>query len=132
MRDRRSAAVHRGGPLDLTRRRLLAARAADCAEPVLPLLEGCSSDERPRRAVEIARAWGRGEVSVRAAQKAAVGTHAAAREMTSATAAARTAGHAEATAHMADYRLGASLYALRAVEAAGASAEVERASVLPE
>src|SRR5262245_15680496 len=129
MRDRRFVAVHRGGPLDVTRHRLLAAWAADCAEHVLPLLEACSSDERPRRAVETGRAWGRGEVAVGAAQKAAVGAHAAAREMTSesATAAARAAGHAAATAHMADHCLGASLYALRAVEAAGAAAEVERA-----
>ena len=49
----------------------------------------------------------------------AVGAHAAAREVEikSASAAARAAGHAVATAHMADHSLGASLYALRAVEA---------------
>ena len=129
MRDRRFVAVHRGGPLDVVEHRILAAWAADCAEHVLTLFAESSSDDRPRRAIEVARAWARGEVSVGDAQKAALGAHAAARAMTSnsATAAARTAGHAVATAHMADHCLGASLYALKAVEATGASADGERA-----
>jgi hypothetical protein len=128
MRDRRFVAVHRGGPLEPGRHRLLAAWGADCAEHVLALFEECSSDDRPRRAIETARAWARGEVSVGEARKAAVAAHAAAREMTSnaATAAARAAGHAVATAHMADHSLGASLYAQKAVAAAGGSAEAER------
>jgi hypothetical protein len=129
MRDRRFVAVHRGGPLDIAKHRLLAAWAADCAEHVLSLFEECSSDDRPRAAIEIARAWGRGEAPVGAAQKAAVRAHAAAREMTSksAIAAARAAGHAVATAHMADHSLGAALYAQKAIVAIGASADVERA-----
>src|SRR5439155_15594666 len=98
MRDRRFVAVHRGGPLDVAKHRLLAAWAADCAQHVLPIFQQCSSDERPERAVEIARAWARGEVSVGDARKAAVAAHAAARAMTSkpAIAAARAAGHAVA------------------------------------
>src|SRR5262245_26890452 len=129
MRDRRFVAVHRGGPLDPARHRLLAAWAADCAEHVLPLFEECSSDERPRRAIEVARAWARGEVSVGAAMKASVGAHAAARAVTSksAIAAARAAGHAVATAHMADHSLGPAIYGVKAVEAAGAPADAERA-----
>jgi hypothetical protein len=129
MRDRRFVAVHRGGPLDVTKHRLLAAWAADCAEHALPLLAECSSEDRPRRAIEVARAWARGEVSVGVAQKAAVAAHTAAREMMSksASAAARAAGHAVATAHMADHCLGASLYSLKSAEAAGLSADVERA-----
>ncbi len=129
MRDRRFVAVHRGGPLDRARHRLLAAWAADCAEHVLSLFEECNSDDGPRRAVEAARAWSRGEVSVGDARKAALAAHAAARAATrkSATAAARAAGHAVATAHMADHCLGASIYAVKAVEARGASAEAERA-----
>jgi hypothetical protein len=129
MRDRRFVAAHRGGPLGIAHHRLLAAWAADCAERVLPLFEACSSDDRPRRAVEIARAWARGEVPVGAAQKAAVAAHAAAREATSAaaTAAARAAGHAVATAHMADHSLGGAYYALKALEAAGAPTGGERA-----
>jgi hypothetical protein len=129
MRDRRFVAVHRGGPLDRDKHRLLAAWAADCAERVLPLFQACSSDERPQRAVAMAREWARGETSVGEAQKAAVAAHAAAREATSkaATAAARAAGHAVATAHMADHSLGAALYARKAIEATGASADGERA-----
>jgi hypothetical protein len=129
MRDRRFVAVHRGGPLTLATHRLLAAWAADCAEHVLSLFEECSSDDRPQRAIAMARAWARGEVSVGDARKAAVEAHAAARDTTSkvASAAARAAGHAVATAHMADHCLGASLYARKAVEAAGASADAERA-----
>jgi hypothetical protein len=129
MRDRRFVAVHRGGPLDVARHRLLAAWAAACAERVLPLFKECSSDDRPQRAVEVARAWARGEVSVGVAQKAAVAAHAAARAVTSesATAAARAAGHAAATAHMADHCLGPVIYATKAIEATGASADAERA-----
>jgi hypothetical protein len=129
MRDRRFVAVHRGGPLDLARHRLLAVWAADCAERVLPLFEECSADDRPRRALDMAKAWAQGEVSVGDAQKAAVAAHAAAREVTNKAgiAAARAAGHAVATAHMADHSLGGSIYALKAIEATGASADVERA-----
>jgi len=129
MRDRRFVAVHRGGPLNREDHRLLAAWAADCAERVLPLFEECSSDDRPRRAIETARAWSRGEVSVGDAQKASVAAHAAARAVKPepAGAAARAAGHAVATAHMADHSLGPALYAVKAVEATGAPAAEERA-----
>lgn len=129
MRDRRFVAVHRGGPLDAAKHRLLATWAADCAEHLLPLFEDDSPDGRPRRAVETARAWARGEASVGDCQKAAVGAHAAARAATSesATAAARAAGHAVATAHAADHSLGPVIYGLKAVEAAGGSTDDERA-----
>jgi hypothetical protein len=129
MRDRRLVAVHRGGPLDRKKHRLLAKWAADCAERVLPLFEEYSSDDRPYRAIETARAWAKGKASVGDAQKAAVAAHAAARAVKnkSATAAARAAGHAVATAHMADHSLGAALYALKAIGASGASADSERA-----
>jgi hypothetical protein len=128
MRDHRFVAVHRGGPLDLATHRLLAIWAADCAEHVLPLFEESSADDRPRRAIDTARAWARGEVPVGVAQKAAVAAHAAAREVQgeSATAAARAAGHAPATAHMADHSLGPAIYAVKAVAAAGGSPEDER------
>jgi hypothetical protein len=128
MRDRRFVAVHRGGPLDRERHRLLAAWAADCAEHVIALFEATSSDDRPRNAIIVARAWAKGHLPVGAAQKAAAAAHAAARSVgsTSATAVARAAGHAVATAHMADHSLGALLYALKAVKAAGGSVDAER------
>lgn len=118
MRDIRFIARHRGGPLSKEDHRLLAAWAADCAERVLDRFEKCVLDDRPRIAIEAARAWSRGEVPVGAGQKAAVAAHAAAREAGNpvATAAARAAGHAAATAHMADHCLGAAHYALKAVD----------------
>ena len=129
MRDRRFVAAHRGGPLVLANHRLLAAWAADCAEHLLPLFELHGSDGRPRQAIEIGRAWVRGEVKTGVAQRAAVAAHAAAREATdkAAVAVARAAGHAVATAHFADHSLGPMIYGAKAMEAAGGSAGDERA-----
>jgi hypothetical protein len=125
-RDRRFVAIHRGGQLDPTRHRLLAAWAADCAEHVLPLFTRCCPDDpRPARAIDSARAWARGEITVGAARRAAVEAHAAAREASEETAraAARAAGHAVATAHMADHALGPVYYGVRAVKAASSDAD---------
>jgi len=129
MRDKRFVAAHRGGPLTLPEHRLLAAWAADCAEHLLPLFELHSSDSRPGLAIEVGRAWVRGELKTGVAQRAAVAAHAAAREATdtAAVAVARTAGHAVATAHCADHCLGPVIYGARAVEAAGGSANDEHA-----
>jgi hypothetical protein len=122
-------AVHRGGQLDVTRHRLLAGWAADCAEHVLSLFsDKYPDDDRPRFAIEAARAWARGEIRVGAARAAAVQAHAAARAApdAAACAAARAAGHAVATAHMADHSLGPAWYAVRAVTLAGGEAAAER------
>ena len=102
--------------------------AADCAEHVLPLFKKCSSDDRARHAIEMARAWAKGKISVGEARKAAVAAHAAARSAKdkSAIAAARAAGHAVATAHMADHSLGPAIYGVKAVQTAGGSAADER------
>lgn len=129
MRDRRFVAEHRGGPLSKAHHRLMASWAADCAEHVLPLFEAGSRDARPRQAIETARAWARGEVTVGAAQKASVAAHAAARAVKdpAAVAAARAAGHAVATAHMAEHSLGPVIYGAKAVVAAGGSISEERA-----
>ena len=121
MRDQRFVAVHRGGSLDLTRHRLLASWAADCAEHVLPLFTAkYPEDDRPRRAIETAQAWSRGEASVGETREAAFAAHAAARSVSDAAAreVARAAGHAVATAHMADHELGAAAYAIKAVRLA--------------
>jgi hypothetical protein len=95
---------------------LMAEWASDCAEHVLPLFSAHSLDDRPRKAIAIARAWARGEVSVGEARQAAFAAHAAAREATEkpAVAVARATGHAVATAHMADHCLAAAHYALKA------------------
>jgi hypothetical protein len=129
MRDDRFKAVHRGGSLDLERHRQLAIWAAVCAEHVLPLFEASHPlDDRPRRAIEAARAWAAGEISVGAARTAAYAAHAAARDATSAAAreAARATGHAVATAHMADHALGPAWYGVRAVRASAGVAAAER------
>lgn len=129
MRDRRFVAAHRGGPLGRTEHYLLSIWAAACAEHVLSHFTAHASDDRPRQAVETARIWAKGEIRVGVAQQAAVAAHAAAREATdpAAVAAARAAGHAAATAHCAEHSLGAALYALKAVAAAGGSVGAERA-----
>lgn len=120
-RDARFIRIHRGGLLDEARHRLLAAWAAECVEHVLPLFASqAPEDDRPRRAVEVARAWSLGKASVLQAREAAYAAHAAAREVSDHIAGevARAAGHAAATAHMADHELGAAGYALRAVRLA--------------
>ena len=74
-RDPRFVAVHRGGLLDVARHRLLASWAADCAEHVLPLFERKHpQDDRPRKAIEAARAYARGEMRVGAARQASLAT----------------------------------------------------------
>lgn len=127
MRDRRFVAQHRGGPLDRESHALLARWAADCAERVLPLFARCSGDGRPKEALEVARRWARGDVRTGVAMKASLAAHAAARQMDdrAAIAAARAAGHAVATAHAADHSMGALLYAVKALEAAGRPSDAE-------
>jgi uncharacterized protein GlcG (DUF336 family) len=128
MRDTRFVAAHRGGLLPLADHRLLAAWAADCAEQLLPLFERHSSDVRLRQAIEVGRAWARGEVRTGVAQRAAVAAHAAARECTHevAVAVARAAGHAVATAHAADHSLGVLIYGAKAITAAGGASNDEQ------
>ncbi len=117
-RDPRFVAIHQGGLLEPGQHRLLAAWAADCAEHVLSLfLSRYPEDDRPKHAIETARAWARGEATVGEAREAAYAAHAAARELSDPVAreVARAAGHAVATAHMADHELGAAAYAIRAI-----------------
>jgi hypothetical protein len=89
--------------------------AADCAERVLPCFEDVfPGDDRPRKAIEAARAWARGEIRIGEARAAALEAHAAARAASAhpaAVAAARSAGHAAATAHMAGHARHAEAYA---------------------
>jgi len=127
MRDRRFVAMHRGGPLDRESHVVLARWAADCAERVLPLFTLCSEDLRPAHALEVARAWARGEVKTGVAMKASVAAHAAARQVEdgAATAAARAAAQAVATAHFADHCMGGLLYSLKALAVSGQPTEAE-------
>ena len=115
--------------------RLLALWAADCAEHVLRYFQARhGEDDRPGRAIEAARAWARGELTVSKARNASFAAHAAARACDDAAArsAARAAGHAAATAHVADHASHAAAYAVTAAGAAamptdaGAAAAAER------
>lgn len=111
--------------LDEADRRSLALWAADCAERVLPLFEAqLPTDERPRKAIEAARAWARGEIGARVARAAAIAAHGAARaaDEGAARAAARAAGHAAATAHMAAHARHAAAYAVKALAYAAEAA----------
>src|SRR2546430_11845130 len=91
-RDPRFITIRRGGTLTDSDHRLLALWAAACAEHVLHLFESARpSDARPRRAIEQARAWVRGGVTMSQARAAAGHANAAARDLSGA---ARAAAHA--------------------------------------
>jgi hypothetical protein len=95
----------------------LAIWAIDCAEHVLPYLEGkYPKDNRPRKAIEAGRAWVRGEIAMSEARTVAFAAHAAARDANqdAARATARAAGHAAATAHVAGHAGHAATYAAHA------------------
>jgi hypothetical protein len=132
IRDSRFITVRRGGTLQDTDHRLLAVWAADCAQHVLHFFEQEQpNDDRPRRAIEQAHVWVRGEITMAQARTAAFAAHAAAREaFGAAKEAARAAGHAVAVAHMAAHALGAAAYAIRAVRAAAPVDEREEAGRL--
>jgi hypothetical protein len=75
-------------------------------------------DSRPRDALEIGRAWIRGELRMTDAHNAAFQANAAARGMFDpAKFAALSAGQAVAVAHVAAHDLGAAAYAIRAAGA---------------
>ena len=126
-RDRRFVAIHRGGPLARESHAALARWAADCAGRVLPMFARHSEDRRPAKALEVLRAWAAGDVTTGTAMKASLAAHAAARKASdpAAVAAARAAGQAAGTAHCADHCIGALLYALKAMAAAGRDIEIE-------
>jgi len=128
-RDPRFITIRRGGTLEDADHRLLAQWAADCVDHVLPLFEAVRpSDQRPRIAVDKARAWVRGEITMTEARTAAGKANAAARELTGAARhAAYAAGQAAAVAHVAAHELGAAAYAIKAVQAAARKGEGERA-----
>jgi hypothetical protein len=120
VRDPRFVSVRRGGSLTDDDHHLLAIWAADCAEHVLHHFEEArAADDRPRRAVALARAWTRGEVRMTEARTAAGHANAAARDLSGAPRhAAFAAAQAAAVAHVAAHELGAAAYAIKAAEAA--------------
>jgi hypothetical protein len=132
VRDPRFITLRRGGTLTDSDHHLLALWAAACAEHVLPLFEAAQPlDPRPRYAIEQARAWVRGEITM--TQSRAAGGHAmaAARDLTGAARhAAYAAGQAAVVAHVAAHELGAAAYAIKAARAAAPAGEGEGAGRL--
>ncbi len=128
-RDPRLITIRRGGTLTDAHHHLLAIWAADCAEHVLPLFEQARpGDDRPRKAIGLARAWARGEVKWMQARENAFDANAAAREVSGgAKEAAHAAGQAGAVGHVAAHELGAAAYAIRAARAAAPKGESEEA-----
>ncbi len=128
-RDPRFITIRRGGTLQDADDRLLSEWAADCAEHVLHLFEAVQpADTRPRHAIELARAWVRGEITMSQARTAAGHAQAAARNLSGAARhAAYAAGQAAAVAHVAAHELGAAAYAIKAARAAASQGEGESA-----
>jgi hypothetical protein len=124
-RDPRLVTIRRGGALTDPDHRLLALWAATCAEHVLHLFEAVRpSDPRPRQAIEMVRAWTRGEVRMSDSRTAGGHAMAAARDLRGAARhAAYAAGQAAVVAHVAAHDLGAAAYAIRAARAAAPGGE---------
>jgi Imm-5 like putative immunity protein len=129
VRDPRFVTIRRGGTLTDAHHQLLALWAASCAEHVLAFFESAQpEDPRPRQAIEQARAWARGEITM--TQARAAGGHAmgAARNLHGAARhAAYAAGQAAVVAHVAAHELGAAAYAIKAARAAAPEGEGESA-----
>jgi len=120
IRDPRLVTIRRGGTLTDADHHLLALWAAACAEHVLDLFESVRPEDlRPRHAIENARAWARGEVTMTQARTAGGHAMGAARDLRGAARhAAYAAGQAAVVAHVAAHDLGAAAYAIKAARAA--------------
>ena len=131
-RDPRFVTIRRGGTLTDSDHRLLARWAASCAEHVLALFESVRpEDPRPREAIQHARAWVRGEVTMMQARAAGGHAMGAARDLRGAARhAAYAAGQAAAVAHVAAHELGAAVYAIKAARAAAPQGQGDAAGRL--
>jgi hypothetical protein len=132
VRDPRFITIRRGGTLTDSDHRLLALWASACAEHVLHLFESVQPlDPRPRQAIELTRAWTRGEIKMSKSRDSAGHAQAAARQLSGAARhAAFAAGQAAAVAHVAAHELGAAAYAIKAARAAAPGCEGESAGRL--
>jgi hypothetical protein len=119
IRDPRFITIRRGGVLTDEDHHLLAFWAASCAEHVHGHFETeCPGDDRPRKAIEAARRWARGDLKLDEAKKAAWHANASARDLSGAAKfAALSAGQAAVVGHVAAHELGAAAYAIRAAMA---------------
>ena len=124
--------IRRGGTLADSDHQLLALWAASCAGHVLDRFESARpEDPRPRQAIEQARAWVRGEITMSHARTAGGHTMAAARALSGAARyAAFAAGQAAVVAHVAAHELGAAAYSIKATRAAAPEGQGESAGLL--
>jgi hypothetical protein len=131
-RDPRFVTIRRGGTLTDSDHQLLALWAAACAEHVLDrFVRARPRDDRPRRAIELGRAWARGEITMTQARTAGGHANGAARDLSGAARhAAYAAGQAACVAHVAAHELGAAAYAIKAARAAAPEGEAEIAGRL--
>jgi hypothetical protein len=131
-RDPRFVTIRRGGTLADSGHQLLALWAASCAEHVLERFESARPEDlRPRHAINQARAWVRGEITMSQARTAGGHAMAAARDISgSARHAAFAAGQAAVVAHVAAHELGAAAYAIKAARAAAPKGEGDSAGRL--
>ena len=129
-RDPRLITIRRGGTLTDEDHHLLALWAADCAQHVLHHFEQARPDDpRPRSAIDAARAWVRGELTMMQARAAGGHAMGAAGDLTGASRhAAYAAGQAAVVAHVAEHELGAAAYAIKAARAAGPKEEADDAA----
>ena len=101
------------------KRRVLVKWAIECAEDILPIFENkFPKDNRPREALEAAKAWASGKIKIPVAKKAAHAAHNAATEAgddnPAARAAARTMGHVIGTIHVETHAMGVVMYGITA------------------
>jgi hypothetical protein len=88
-------------------------------------------DRRPREAIEHARAWVHGEVTMMQARAAGGHAMGAARDLRGAARhAAYAAGQAAVVAHVAAHELGAAAYAIKAARAAASDGDSDAAGRL--
>jgi thymidine phosphorylase len=132
VRDARLVTIRRGGTLTDSDHHLLALWAALCAEHVLGFFESAQPEDlRPRQAIEHARAWARGEITMTEARAAGGHAMGAARNLRGAARhAAYAAGQAGVVAHVAAHDLGAAAYAIKAARAAAPEGEEETTGLL--
>ena len=128
-RDPKFITIRRGGTLSDADHYRLAAWVAACAEHVLHFFEESRpGDGRLRQAIEMAKAWSRGEIRMSESRRTAYDANAAARDLSGAARhAAYAAGQAAAVAHVAAHELGAAAYAIRAAQAAAPEGATDEA-----
>ena len=129
IRDPKLITIRRGGTLTDDDHHALMEWSIACAEHVLHLYtREAPDDDRPQHAIGVARAWVRGEATMREAHNASFAANAGGRVLSDpARFAALSAGQAVAVAHVAAHDLGAAAYAIRAVQAAAAPEDAEAA-----